>query len=462
MKTFRIAACLLWGSTSLLWAHTIKVPLEVNQDLTLVNFQSLRGVPLSSTNNTPVGSDGRVSTQVAQIADGLTANPPTQNQFQGMSFLGGIAGLTSNEWQLVKASTILSNGVTAFGGATAAEMKLPVAKSNNAVVLIMRRVQLGASFVSQASTLLIGSTIPVPMTDFKGLTLTNVVKESYWLAEPYSTNGHTNATYYWSPNAKGVFAIQAGGVRVTWVHSTPYTATTLPAYTNQAGTAGGIPSFVTNGASIYVLHTVNYVSSGAAVKPPRKIYWTEGEFRNLGKPIIIPKARVGGVRFVYNNNFTRTVATEYKSPGQTTIGEGTTNAPLAELRTIWHDTTQGAILAHNTEGRVFMELLGDARDDGSRTHLGFEIVDVIRNPVPADVTTELAEELLPPPPGTVEDLSPEPILQLQAEQFAVTHRITGSDRVSVYATRETSNLNDYQIHWMETSLQGVKWPSLQG
>ena len=44
-----------------------------------------------------------------------------------------------------------------------------------------------------------------------------------------------------------------------------------------------------------------------------------------------------------------------------------------------------------------VELLGDDRGEGIRQHLGYELVEITRQPLPADVTTELGEVLTPYP-----------------------------------------------------------------
>ena len=67
-------------------------------------------------------------------------------------------------------------------------------------------------------------------------------------------------------------------------------------------------------------------------------------------------------------------------------------------KTLWRDGNE--LKALNTTGRVFMELLGDIRGDGrSRQHLGFEIVDVVKYSVPADITIELGDRITPYRPG---------------------------------------------------------------
>ncbi len=107
---------------------------------------------------------------------------------------------------------------------------------------------------------------------------------SYWLPAPYTTNGYTNAPYYWSPNAQAVFAIQAGGIDITWQKAVPF-LTQPPDYTN----------YVLQSGVYYRLFSQHYLVSGSAVKPPQKLYWTEGPFLSLGKPVNVPPAQVSEV-----------------------------------------------------------------------------------------------------------------------------------------------------------------------
>ena len=111
MKTSLPAALILFGSASLLSA-AISTPLEIRQHLTTDNLQSQRGVPLSPTNGVPPGSDGRAPTQAQQISDGLTINPPTVGQFQGLISFGGLAGLTYADWQMGAARPTSSTAPT--------------------------------------------------------------------------------------------------------------------------------------------------------------------------------------------------------------------------------------------------------------------------------------------------------------------------------------------------------------
>ena len=83
------------------------------------------------------------------------------------------------------------------------------------------------------------------------------------------------------------------------------------------------------------------------------------------------------------------MAHEYVPPDQVPITD--TNR-LEETRTFWYDRGQGQIYAYNAVGRVFLELLGDYRpSDNQRDHLGFEIVDIAKEPPRQDVTIKLGE-----------------------------------------------------------------------
>ena len=425
------------------------LPLEFRQTLTPYNLEAQRGVPISSVTNNPPGSDGRVPS--GQNESG-TYNLVTTNQFKGVITFGAVAARTN--WLAVSNAPTL-NGATAFSTAVAADLQLPRIVANGVAVMVLRQAQVGAPYLARQINFSFGSPIDVPDTDEYGKLLTNGNSQSYWMPEPYSTNHHLNTGYYWSPNAKQVFVIQAGPLIITWRKQAPYTATTLPTnYVNQYGTR----NFETNGSSIYVLYTVNYLGSGSAAKPPKTMYWTEKSFRNYGRPISVPVGRVGAVNIVYNNNFPRNVTEEYRGPGYTSPVEGSTNQTLAELRTLWYDQALGNIYAYNQEGRVFVELLGDTQGDGqTREHLGYEIVDVIKQPVPTDLRVDLGERVLPSEPYSGDDLFPEQLGGI-GTSFLHTHNVVGSDRVQLYALRETVNQNDCLVHWLEESVAGLRWP----
>jgi hypothetical protein len=338
-------------------------------------------------------------------------------------------------------------------------MGLPVGKNGSGtVVAFVRRMQMGSSIFVRRSSLSFGSVIPVPEVGESGGKLAEGTSGDYWLTEPYSVTQHQGGGYYWSPHARQVYAVQTGPVLVTWIKSQPYTLTTVPNYVNTAGTT----SFMTNGANVFLLYTQRYIVSGSPAKQTRNMYWTQKGFQGTGKPILVPAGRVGAVNVVYNDAFPKTVLSEYRGIGTSLPTDGNTNAPLQELRTLWFEQQQGTLYAYNVEGRVFVELLGDATGDGRYKPLGFEIVDVLQQPIPQDMKVELGERILPPLEGNPDVLDPEPLGTLSGPAYGYNYLDVGSSHVSYYAIRETQNLNDYLIHWMETGVAGIRWPRYYG
>ncbi len=434
------------------WAVAQTLPYEYRDTLNTPNLQSLRGVPISRTAGTPPGSDGRGPT--SNESTGIWV-PPTPGQFQGLILLGGTHGLTKARWTAVKESGVMAANTTAYGLEVAREMRLPVGRdSTGREVLIQRRAMVAHPFLVRQSSLLFGAVIEVPKTDEKGVLLPDSATEGYWLPEPYTENGHAGAGYYWSPHARKVHAIQPGPITVTWIKSTAYTAANLPDHVNTKGSE----SYYTNGANIFLLNTERYVVSGSPVKAPKSMYWTQKAFQPTGKPILIPKARVGAINIVYSSQFPRTVASEFKTIGASEPTDGSTNAPLQELRTLWYEQQLGTIYAYNMEGRVFVEMLGDSRGDGTHVPLGFEVVDVLQQPVPRDVRVELGERVVPPDAESPEDMDPEPLAQPGGLPFAFMYNTGSGKRTAYYATRETQNLNDYLVYWMESGVAGIRWP----
>ncbi len=414
----------------------------VNRDFKLgINWGSYSGVPLSSLSNNPAGSDGRAPTLAQQIASGLTTAPPTTNQFKSFLSFGAVP---------VQGAQKLSASLSF--AANAEYLDWPRGKSNQNVVVVLRSAQVGASYFGQQISYLFGSVIPMPATAENGLSLTNTVPEAYWLPEPFTANGHTNAPYYWSPNARAVFANQAGRVDVTWKKASPLL--TQPADYN---TNPGDYSY--ESGVWYRLYTAHYLVSGSPVKPPQKIFWTEGAFRHLGKAVDVPQARVSTVNVAYNSNFPRRTAREYTEPGQVPMVD--TNR-LEETRTLWFDSTANQILAYNVEGRAFVELLGELNPDGvTRRFLGFEIVDVFKQATPTDATIELGEKVTAYQDGRDDSaLYPSPILQLSGLSFYYEQRNAGNGRLTLYAARETSNPNDFQAFWLQEGVAGLRWPLL--
>jgi len=448
---FRLAAG-LWVATRL--AASLPLPIEVKQDASAPNRVSLSGVPISSEAGNPVGSDGRAPALDVLNGSG-TQNPATSGQFRTGFFLGG--GLAAWDWRARENSPLLG-GETSFAAALP-QMQVPVAKAGNTIVFGLRSARIGLPYFAPSASQSFGSVIAPPSVDENGADISSI-RFQYWLPEPYTTNGHTNTGYYWSPHARKVYAIQPGPITVTWRKASAYTAANFPSsYVNP----GGGPSSARDGANTYLLFTEPHLVSGSPSKPPRTIYWTEREFRTLGKPVTIPSSKVGAVNIVFSSIFPRTVDKEYRGPGYTSPSEGNNGAELQELRTLWYDQSQGFMFAYNQEGRVFVEFLGDLRADGeTRVPLGYELVDVVKQPSPQDVDCDLGERLVPPDGVPLDGLQPEEIASVANMPFTHKHFAAGSSVAQLFATRGTTAPNDCLVHWLETGIEGIQWPKLLG
>jgi hypothetical protein len=388
-----------------------------------VNLSSFRGVPGKSTTTTPPPTDGRAPAGATPL------------QFQGIVTYGAVV--------IPKANAALQPGKNFEQNAAAGNLDLPRGKSGEQVTMVLRASQAGAATFSQVVSFYFGSVISPPSTDESGVLLTNVTPAQYWHPEPYTNNVLTAAGYYFSPNARQVFATVPGPVQVTWRKA-------------ESGATG--TNKVTIGGLDYALTNVSYVVSGAAVKPSRKMYWTEKSFSGTGKPVSVPAGTVGAISFAYNPAFPQTVAAEFDD-GNSNIGAGSTNATLQELRTLWYDPGQGLILAYNAEGRVFMELLGDATASGAREFLGYEIVDVLQQPAAQPVTAELGEKIAAYADGRPDaDLVPSPVQATLNTAYLYADSSGTSGRTEYYAAAETKNPNDVLVHWLEAGLVGLRWP----
>jgi len=316
--------------------------------------------------------------------------------------------------------------------------------------VVLRAAQVGMPFLSRPVDSLFGAIVPVPDTDEDGKLLSSfspaVSPTDYWFAEPFSTNVspvapyyHTNSPYYWSPHSRAVFAIQAGPIDIVWKKQA--SVTTRPTNFKEGVTHHH------DGGNYYALLTTRNVISGSASPAPRTIYWTEGVFKNTGQLVPVPAGRVAGVSIVYNNNVPEHVVSEHVEPGQTSRN-GNTGTNAVELRTLWLDQTaagDGQIHAYNREGRVFLELLGEsAGTAGQRVSLAREIVDVVRQPNPVDVVTELGERMGAFPDGRDDSaLTARPVVTTvdggRAKYLAST--VATHAALDFYAIRETLQKN---------------------
>ncbi|MDB6055510.1 MAG: hypothetical protein JWN25_3033 [Verrucomicrobiales bacterium] len=386
-----------------------------------VNYSSFRGVPGKA--NAFAGADGRAP------AGG------SPYQFQGIVTYGAVVIPAPN--------ANLHSGKNYEQDASS--LNLPRGSVGGAVTMVLRTSQAGAATFSQAVSFYFGSIIDPPSTDESGVLLTNTTPAQYWNAQPYTNNTISGASYYYSPNARQVFATVPGPIQITWRKF-------------DSGVATGNTNKVTIGGLDYALTNLSYVVSGGAVKTPRKMYWTEKSFAGNGKPISVPSGSVGALYFAYSPALPQTVTNEFND-GNSNVGAGSTNATLAELRTIWYDPGQGLILAYNAEGRIFLELLGDVTSGGARQFLGYEIVDVFQQPVPQALTAELGEKIAAYPDGQSDAaLLPSPVQATLNTSYLYQDASGTSGRTEYYAAALTQNPNDVLVHWLEAGVVGLRWP----
>lgn len=390
--------------------------------------------------------------------------PATTNQFASILSEGGaVAPLQPTQNQEVNVTRL--NPAQSLA-ANALLIGLPAGRdAAGQVRLILLAAALGRPYLGQAISFFFGEEIPPPSVDERGQPLPPLVPpRNYWRPEPFSTNQHTGAGYYWSPHtdsadptAGRVFANRPGQVVITWRRSAPTNA-------QPPGLEG--QDWVREGAVYYPLYTRQYLVSSAPAKPPRTIYWTEGVFRRVGLPVDVPGGRVGDIRIAYSDAFPERVPLDqvYRPPGQVPITDpaDTNRQALEETRTLWFDRPLGQIFAYNREGRVLLEILGDRNPDGqTRRRLGVEIVDVRQQPDPLDIRIELGERLRAYPPEEDRDdaaLWPMPIENVSGQRFFYRQVPEGTDRPVLWATRETLNLNDVLVHWLEEGIAGLRWP----
>jgi hypothetical protein len=428
------------------WAQSARTPLSLNQNSFLynptsvytsntvpgVNWQSYRGVPISSVTNSPRGSDGRAPTsdQVQAYPPSLRgAWPPTTNQFSGFMSLAAVP----------VGNYINLNSNLSFA-ANATNLNWPRAVANNSVACILRSAQVGAPYLIQQIAYPFGSVIPVPVTDEGGTTLTNGLNLTYWNPIPYLPAGATNSSYYYSSNGQAVFATQTGQGSIIWQKATPQSAqpTNLPPFVGFMQSLNG---------NYYLLFTNAFLVSGMTVKTPQSMYWTEGRYAATGTPISVPPASVSVVNIIFNKNFP-----QYVYPGDTT-------GIITNNNTLWFDQQLYLIKADNAEGLVFVELLGGLDTDGTRRFLGFEIVSVHAEPVPTDINVELGAQIHAYADGRDDStLTVAPVSGTTA--FYYRQPIPNSTSFKLYATRRTFNPNDFQATWLISGVAGLRWPYL--
>ena len=172
-----------------------------------------------------------------------------------------------------------------------------------------------------------------------------------------------------------------------------------------------------------------------------------------------------GIHIAYNDGFPQYVDHEVGKPPITAGSQ----LQYEITNTLWLDPQIHAIRAYNGLGRVFVEFLGDANSDGqSFKHLGFELVDIKKTPIPQDVTNDLGEVLTAwpggvTPSGRLDDaaLLPKKPISLDLSKYVMRRDpASGAGRTKFYAIGETLTPNTVLLHWFESGLLGLRWPYL--
>src|SRR5688500_1668161 len=173
-----------------------------------INWQSQRGVPISSTAENPPGSDGRNS---------MTPSAPTARQFRGIVTFSGVT----------KKGNVAAEVIGPTFAENAGRLDWPRSTAPNGNVVYILRANAGAPIFSRQVAMLFGAVVPTPNTDLNGALLSGVAPAEYWYPEPFwqsvnaATLEHTGAPYYWSPHARAVFAVKPGPLEITWRLATP-------------------------------------------------------------------------------------------------------------------------------------------------------------------------------------------------------------------------------------------------
>ena len=212
------------------------VQIDQNAVLYATNYQ--RGVNFSSFRGAP----GK--TPVTTASDGRAPAGGTPYQFQGVVTYGAVV--------VPKPNTTLLAGKNFEQNA--ANLNLPRGTVGGVTTMVLRSSQAGGPTFSQVVSFYFGSIITPPDTDENGALLTTVSPTAYWNPEPHTNSSQTAAGYYYSPNARQVFATVPGPIQITWRKS-------------EAGVSPGNTNKVTVGGLDYALTNRTYVVSGAAVKP---------------------------------------------------------------------------------------------------------------------------------------------------------------------------------------------------
>ncbi|MGK0189037.1 MAG: hypothetical protein ACI9R3_004854, partial [Verrucomicrobiales bacterium] len=392
----------------------------------------------------------------------------TGNQFQSGTAYGG--------WQ----ATRIKVGPTVVAGSTSEVVGAPgtiitpsyTPIESDGVTPIpgqriqLRSVKMGRPMVLRTVSFPLGSVIKRPDRKPNGAPLDPDVfaEAEFYFKEPANA---ASGRFYWSPHAEKVFATEPGVITVDW----------------KERLSGNV-------------FTQSYTISGSPVKPSKTIYWTERGFN--GPLVKVEKTRVAEVNILYSDIFPEFVdfpdAFDFDPTNPPDLLPPVITAqnpldppgtPQLQTKTLWHDTVDNAIHAYNTEGRVFVELLGDLREPDRiyREHLGFEIVDVVQETRPDELRVAIGDRVLPVDEADMtaeeEALVADPVAgkALDSDPYLYEHLSLGGTSRTLYAIKETTPLrvldrngdsvideldeqqsNEVLIYWKEEGIMQLQWP----
>ena len=380
------------------------------------------------------------STDWPPPAPGLDVDPrvPSANQWRSGSVYGG--------WQthrIPQTGPVLAGPTTDVPGDTSLIYPhfTPVDGGGAPIAgegVALTSVVMGRAIVGRAPTVFFGDIIARPSVDENGQPVSDPVatylpEPDNWQIPDLGNPGQfiDNPEFYYSSDARLVFATQAGVINVTWRFRDP----------------AHVPSTL----------TLQYVvsSSPAPGRETRRMFWTEKGFK--GPLVLIPSGPIAEVKIRYSTEFPEVVPTEYPSPY-------TSAYPQTEnLKTLWWESADGRLHAHNKEGRVFVEFLGakDTQTD-RRQYLGSEVVEVIREVSPAVVNVSVGDRILPHDGDTT--LIGSNVNGIAAG-FVHRHTVTSNGDSHYYAVRTTTPTvpagnptGEIVFYWMRKGQLDLVWP----
>lgn len=308
--------------------------------------------------------------------------------------------------------------------------------SSTAVILDLQgqppsQLQVGSEMLGQPITKIVGSTV----------TLAGNASTNISVSSPVTVTPATQ--YYYSPHSEKVYASQPGGVSITWVSRQP------------------------NDSRNYELLTEEFAVSSTTLLTVRKIFWTEGLFD--GPKVQVTDTRITSINPAYYYRVPKAVAEEVVIPGYSPATPNLTTLSFDRYNGI------GQLHAHNVEGRVLVEYLGQVRQAPNVFEsMGTELVELIRTPPVNYPSVNLGSEIKPSNDDI--SLTPSPVLstaQTGASYYG-THVLADGTQV-YHAERETSPAkmpdngepatgdayNKVVFYWLEESDFGIKWPKFQ-